>query len=29
LEYERYRIMIDAQQRPVDHDFEQAVKQLE
>jgi hypothetical protein len=28
LEYERYRIMIDAQPRPVDLDFEQAVKQI-
>jgi hypothetical protein len=27
-EYERYRTMVDAQQRPVDLDFEQAVKQL-
>jgi hypothetical protein len=28
LEYERYRDVIDAQPRPVDLDFEQAVKQL-
>ena len=29
LEYERYRSMIDAQPRPVDLNFEQAVNQLD
>ena len=28
LEYERYRVMIDTQPRPVDRDFEQSVKQI-
>ena len=29
LEYDRYRALMDAQPRPVDADFEQAVKQLQ
>ncbi len=28
FEYERYRTLIDAQPRPVDRDFEEAVKQI-
>jgi hypothetical protein len=29
MEYDRYRALTDAQPRPVDTDFEQAVKQLQ
>ena len=29
LEYDRYRVLIDSQPRPVDADFEQAAKQLQ
>lgn len=29
FEYERYRILIDAQPRPVDRDFQEAVKRIE
>ena len=29
MEYDRYRVLVDAQPRPVDADFEKAVKQLQ
>ena len=29
MEYDRYRVLVDSQPRPVDADFEQAVKQLQ